>query len=335
MRRIWDLREYTVCRIIGLSLGEKELRDLVKKLKVKCEDPMELHRLIVSTCKYENPISKLVERRIMQKYGNYLYLSPRKAFEYLKDDRSDIPIGALIWIASQDESLEPLVFRVVHMKELKALRQENDKSDELNCLRREVEELRKKITKLEVKKNNLLTERDELKKRVSELLKEIEKLKTENAILAFKFERVGGEKTFERMKKLEEELERLRSELKMLKKVRNDENKPNVIRSDVKKRSKRLKIAFIGGLDRLEDHYKKVAESFGCELHYHNGRGRVDNLESLVRRCDVIFCPVDINSRNVCRYIKELCKILGKKCIFLKRSSISRFRRTLEKMVCA
>jgi len=99
--------------------------------------------------------------------------------------------------------------------------------------------------------------------------------------------------------------------------------------SDLIKKQKKLRIAFIGGLDRCECRYKEVAKSFGCELYYHNGRGRAEDLKSLVRRCDVVFCPTDINGHNACKIVKRFCKVFGKSCVFLRSSGISQFRRTL------
>ncbi|MCD6145995.1 MAG: DUF2325 domain-containing protein, partial [Methanosarcinales archaeon] len=68
---------------------------------------------------------------------------------------------------------------------------------------------------------------------------------------------------------------------------------------------------------------------------YHCGRciqGRKE-IETLVDRTDIIFCPVDINSHNACRYVKKACKLRNKPCHFLRSSSISMLIRELENRV--
>jgi len=92
---------------------------------------------------------------------------------------------------------------------------------------------------------------------------------------------------------------------------------------------KKPKIAFIGGLDRLEQHYKEVSKSLGCELYYHNGKGKEDRIRKIVRKCDLVFCPVNINSHNACMTAKKICKKYNKPCVFLKSSSVSSFKRVL------
>mgnify|MGYP000238679677 CR=1 FL=1 len=73
------------------------------------------------------------------------------------------------------------------------------------------------------------------------------------------------------------EVEFLRTEIKELKKAEKLRN---------------LKIAFVGGLDRLKQHYREVVKSLDCELHYHSGNGRKNEIRKIVRKCDLVFCLV-------------------------------------------
>ncbi|MCL0036686.1 DUF2325 domain-containing protein, partial [Dehalococcoidia bacterium] len=52
-------------------------------------------------------------------------------------------------------------------------------------------------------------------------------------------------------------------------------------------------------------------------------------IEKLVDKADVVFCPVDFNSHHACRCVKKACKLTGKPCYFLRSSSLSMFRREL------
>ncbi|HDN74390.1 MAG TPA: DUF2325 domain-containing protein, partial [Archaeoglobus sp.] len=57
---------------------------------------------------------------------------------------------------------------------------------------------------------------------------------------------------------------------------------------------------------------QEVAKSFWLRalLPQRNGV-RADDLKSLVRRCDVVFCPTDINGHNACKIVKRLVNLKG------------------------
>ncbi len=92
-----------------------------------------------------------------------------------------------------------------------------------------------------------------------------------------------------------------------------------------------LRVAYIGGVESLRLSYKEVVESFGCLFCYHCGhclKGKKE-IEGIVEKSDLIFCPVDINSHNACRMVKEACKLRNKPCYFLRSSGLSALRKVL------
>ena len=94
---------------------------------------------------------------------------------------------------------------------------------------------------------------------------------------------------------------------------------------------KDMRVAYVGGVESLESCYKEITESFGCLFCYHCGhceRGK-RAIESLVGKNDVLFCPVDINSHNACRLVKEACKLQNKPCYFLRSSGLSALKKGL------
>ena len=94
-----------------------------------------------------------------------------------------------------------------------------------------------------------------------------------------------------------------------------------------------MRVAYVGGVESLTPHYREVIESFGGTFCYHCGRciqGRKE-IENLVDRTDLIFCPVDINSQDACRYVKKACKTRNKPCHFLRSSGLSMLIRELGK----
>jgi len=86
-------------------------------------------------------------------------------------------------------------------------------------------------------------------------------------------------------------------------------------------------------VESLEPYYKEVIESFGGTFNYHCGRclqGRKE-IENLVDKTDLIFCPVDINSHKACKYVKKACRVQNKLCCFLRSSGLSMLVREIEK----
>ncbi|VVS90608.1 uncharacterised conserved protein ucp020408 [Desulfoluna spongiiphila] len=85
------------------------------------------------------------------------------------------------------------------------------------------------------------------------------------------------------------------------------------------------RVLMVGGLSRMEPHYRRVAEAKGLGFEYHDGTmsGGRKCLEKQVTRCDMVVCPVTCNSHNACRSVKKLCSKHNKEIRFLPTSSIS------------
>jgi len=85
------------------------------------------------------------------------------------------------------------------------------------------------------------------------------------------------------------------------------------------------RVLMVGGLSRMEPHYRRVAEAKGLGFEYHDGTmsGGRKCLENQVTRCDMVVCPVTCNSHNACRSVKKLCSKHNKEIRFLPTSSIS------------
>ena len=91
------------------------------------------------------------------------------------------------------------------------------------------------------------------------------------------------------------------------------------------------RVAFVGGLQSLIPHYQQVVECLGGTFCFHSGKYTqgAGEIEKLVDKADVVFCPVDMNSHHACRYCKKICKLTGKPCCFLRSSGLGMFRREL------
>ncbi|MFN2358131.1 MAG: DUF2325 domain-containing protein [Desulfotignum sp.] len=84
------------------------------------------------------------------------------------------------------------------------------------------------------------------------------------------------------------------------------------------------RIFLVGGITKMRAFYKEVVENAGGEFHYHDGymKNASTNLEAKVKRCDLVLCPVNCNSHNACRKVKQLCNRHKKPLKILSSSSL-------------
>ncbi|RJS71000.1 DUF2325 domain-containing protein [Methanophagales archaeon] len=244
-----------------------------------------------------------------------------------------------------------------------------DVVDELRTALESNERLLRNCKRLDQKKEELISEREAIKADKIQLVQELEAQKRLNERLRKKIEELGGEAAFEQIEAMKAEMELLREEIKRLNKENTELIKMSATaasnfnftrRKGMKMAEatgdnlaasacncndnselgkgmkigpllKGVRVAYVGGVESLESCYKEMAESFGCLFCYHCGhceRGK-RAIESLVEKNDVIFCPVDINSHNACRMIKEACKQRSKPYYFLRSSGLSALKKGL------
>ncbi|CAD7776432.1 hypothetical protein FHEFKHOI_01962 [Candidatus Methanoperedenaceae archaeon GB50] len=245
----------------------------------------------------------------------------QRAFRLYDAISSDLPSGSNVW----DElwKLNGLVGDLQRANErlkrnlARSKQKLEDLQIELDTLRRERREIRGELQSRESVIEELLARLDEVDG--EDVLEEIERLKRENRLLL-------------------DEVGRLREELRELREVSHKEERMEARHAEIEREDaddpvslEGAKVALIGGVEGLMPHYREVVESFGCELCYHGGHCREkDEIERIVEGVDVVFCPVDINSHNACRYAKKACKIRDKPCYFLKSSGLASLKRGLE-----
>jgi len=225
----------------------------------------------------------------------------------------------------------------------------------LNDARDSNVKLQRRCERLEQKKEELISEREAIKGDKNRLVHDLDEQKRLNDQLVRRVEGLGGETTFEELNAMKTEIEFFKEETKRLNKENAELMKIYVSESDsmlsgragreaqlacsacnckpseMGTQLKDVSVAYVGGVESLESSYKDLAESFGCPFCYHGGhceRGKRE-IEGIVERNDVIFCPVDINSHNACRMVKEACKLRNKSCYFLRSSGLSAFKKSL------
>jgi len=249
-RRIWEFQPFTICRLLGLSFDEKDLRKIFKDLQLSHDNQFsvafEMHQQLAQICQTQNQYAKRVEKLLEKQFAPYKkeagILDPQRIYESLKGEEGtentlkDIPIAALIWFAvrngDQDKELETKIFAAVHMKEHYALRFYDELSrkfpgrnvasvlEELSAALESQEKLQRRCARLEQKRDDLISEREAIKEAKSRFAHELEDQRRLNERLKRMIEEKGGEAAYEEIEDMKKELTFLREELKR----RNKEN---------------------------------------------------------------------------------------------------------------
>ena len=282
------------------------------------------------------------------------------------DISKDVPLAALIWFAARDQDekireIEGRVFNAVHIREHRALRFYDDLCRELplDGTDKEViselrsglelnEKLKRNLDRSKQKIDQFKSEIDAIRADKSELSIELKEEKRLNEKLRRRWENSGGEEALEQIENLKREVKFLTGEIDLL----NEEligriaKKPilgiGCWRDYIEERAmiddtdsgsslEGKNIALVGGVESLVPCYKETVESFGGVFYHHCGICSMNRreMEELVEKVDAVFCPVDMNSHNACRYAKKACKFRNKPCYFLKSSGLTAFRKRL------
>ncbi|PID40166.1 MAG: hypothetical protein CR984_04575 [Proteobacteria bacterium] len=87
----------------------------------------------------------------------------------------------------------------------------------------------------------------------------------------------------------------------------------------------RKRILIVGGVTRMETLYRDLIESSNGVFEYHDGYVRKGSkeLESSLKRADMVLCPVNCNSHAACSIVKNLGKKHNKTVHILANASLS------------
>jgi hypothetical protein len=93
-----------------------------------------------------------------------------------------------------------------------------------------------------------------------------------------------------------------------------------------------MRIGIIGGAERNELQYRRVAEQAGHALEFHSGKlsscGSA-SLEALVRRCDLVVIATDTNSHAAVRAARGQMRSLGSSPLLVRKLGVSRLTELL------
>lgn len=89
-----------------------------------------------------------------------------------------------------------------------------------------------------------------------------------------------------------------------------------------------MRVGIVGGLDRNEGSYERLAHALGHEVEHHTGvmRGTAGaELETLVKRADLVVILTDVNSHAAVKMTRKLSSLHRRPSVLLRRLGPSRF----------
>lgn len=86
-------------------------------------------------------------------------------------------------------------------------------------------------------------------------------------------------------------------------------------------------ILCVGGRIKLYPEYARLIENYGGRFNAFHGdsNNHLEHLPKLLKKADMIICPVDCVNHDAFLAVKYYCKYSGKPCVLLDRSEVNTF----------
>ncbi|MBE0425881.1 MAG: DUF2325 domain-containing protein [Nitrospirae bacterium] len=364
IRRPLPALEDFICPIIGTCLTLKELKKIAMRFVLKEEmTPYALHTSMIQAYLKERSVAKYIQKYLNGKYWLIMRRIDRfegkDLFHAWQEAVKDGEIAGAFWAimtrADAPPSVTTQVFGDVHMMSHLQGSERRAEAKEMAGLRDEVSRLKEEKDRLFREINKVRDERDQAKKDKSQMEYEVTKLKGEIRLMkerltyleeGQKLQRLREENSQLREKLINEEDLRKRLERRLdiiQEKLRSPvptenfpERLPQFTQEDRRINLCKRRILYVGGMDRLEHHCRDLVEKeFNGIFEHHNGdwrNGQVQ-LEEMIRRTEIVLCPVNCNSHWACLCVKKLCKELNKPFIMLQSSGLGSLKRAISQFI--
>lgn len=326
------------------------------------------HSAVVGMCGKESRIArhvqKLIERRFIS-YAKRLAQQDNGAimeFASTRSEKTGVPLWAVLWHVAttrdpDGESVETTLFGRIHMMEHELVKdfwngsgedrdkRESDRQAELEGLRKEIINLRSENARLERANQSLAKRAPHYGVHLpSSVFVRSTVLDKGTSLQDGKIARLKSllEESRKKNEKLEEDCHYFKNQIQDLILESASDRDLNCTSceesrgpccscpSDHCLRGKR--IAMVGGIDGLEAHYRNLVEQSGGEFCRHDGRcvQGERKLEELIKRADLVVCPVSVNSHFGAIGVKKLCKKHGINCCFPDSAGVGTLRNILQ-----
>lgn len=138
-RKVWELQNQTVCKIIGMAFGLEDLKKIARKFGISPCDPLmdhefALHSTAVRLCGSDSKVARHIQKMIQAKFSRYSQrlsaLDVHELIESVSEGKghADIPLWAILWDlagrgSENGASVETALYGFVHMLEHRLMRE--------------------------------------------------------------------------------------------------------------------------------------------------------------------------------------------------------------------
>lgn len=340
-KSVFEIHELLVACAEGENRLSKRVDNLFRKKFSKSASP-----LLATSCDVF-----MQNWRSAFKNGSYVDVfwaaaaRPKLPPEYKREIFGDVHM-AMHWSAEQNsrhkykitvmkQKIESLINQA---KESAAARRKAKKEN--IALQREIKELKDRL-KFLAAQNRILREKAEETK--NQVINDTEKVPAVHLVKEKKDLMISAKEKDARISFLEKEKNRISAELTEHRKLAQrltDETRAVINELASKYQCSencpsfdlcRKRFLIVGGLTRMESLYRELIEKSGGKMEYHDGymKNGTRKLESLLKRADVVLCPISCNSHAACSMVKNLAKKHKKPVHMLNNSSLSAITRAI------
>ncbi len=372
LRQPLAIMENFLCSIVGTCLTLKETEKIARRFSYSGDtSPYGLHCWMIEACRKAPPVGKYLQKFLISKYrlvvkridefeGEDLLRAWQEA---VREGRIAGAYFAILTRLDAPPEVIRQVFGDVHMMSHLKGAETRAEIKELDALRLDYQHLQKRLDRVQAQlakaKGNQELLRQELRHKKEEISQlrskqlmvarqmlryvrdegELARLKAENHDLRWQLEAVRQQRR-EMAASLRQERAREHPEISQSTwEVENSasQQEPSTMECPLDKGEEcpllnNKCILFVGGLERLEPHYRSLVEGdFACRFMRHDGdcRNGRDRLIHMVNRAEAVICPLNSISHQAYLCVKKICKDLNKPLVMLRNAGLGSLRRAL------
>lgn len=371
-RRLWELPAQALCPVIGACLPLAVLRRRVGKAlggEALVQD-YELHCGAIHECKQRGRIAELLHRELDQRYALALRQAAKlKTTLQLRDWWRDAAAGAevagALWATLShprcDGLLQDEVLQDIHMLQHQVGSSLRADLQRIQALAHENGVLATELGRAQQRSTQLIAERD---RRIEELLAQQMRARAELVLRDSRLAALQAELSTlhatqpalreavlrerrllegqERIHLLEQELQRLRRDLRQAQQVplsRPAEALAPEGGKDISWKGSPVpledqSVLCVGGRAATVPVYRRLIEARGARFLHHDGgeEHAVTQLDATLAAADLVICQTACVSHDAYWRVKEHCKRHGKRCVFVDQPSRSSLMRALTQL---
>ncbi|MFP4125882.1 MAG: DUF2325 domain-containing protein [Alphaproteobacteria bacterium] len=363
--KIWEIPGTVQCSIVGTCLDRRDIQTLMRKGKVRTQPgatEYQIHGYVVQEATQPGLIGQLIHKTLDRKYAPQVarvgrLREPAALAAYWNDACAKGQVAGAYWGLMSHrhvgDKLRYAAFGDVHMLSHFMGGANRADAQALWASERRVAELEQRLERVRRRSHESLAERDA---RIAALEHEIQQMRSFCIRLrphASRPERTPGcdhpAKQERRRRQQERRLAAARA------RIREQDREIAGLKAQMERLEElpvcpiqrptaaevpeacplaASRLLYVGGRTSAVPHLRTGAARRRAELLHHDGgiEHRLEQLEDLVARADLVFCPVDCVSHSACLLARDLCKRANKPFVPLRSAGVTHFRRALDRL---